>query len=218
MRELLGPWVAALLTLMVFSYLISDNPLYRLAEHLFVGSALGYAIVVALQDVLLPRLSTLAQDPVGYWHLLIPLLLGLFLLAKGRVSTAWLGNISIGFLFGVGAALAIGGALVGSLLYQVRDSMLPLLPGEGGGRSAIDNLILVVGTLGSLTYFYFTAGGAQKARGLPASALRLGALIGKWFIMITLGALFANAVVARVSLLVGRLDFLVELCSRILSR
>ncbi|MFQ5886612.1 MAG: hypothetical protein ACE5II_05205, partial [Anaerolineae bacterium] len=81
MRELLGTWVAALLTLMVFSYLVSDNPLYRLAEHLFVGSALGYAIVVAIQDVLLPRLSTLARDPVTYWHLFIPLLLGLLLLA-----------------------------------------------------------------------------------------------------------------------------------------
>ena len=208
MRELLGTWVAALLTLMVFSYLISDNPLYRLAEHLFVGSALGYAIVVAIQDVLWPRLSTLAQDPVASWHLLIPLLLGLLLLAKGRVSIAWLGNISIGFLFGVGAALAIGGALVGSLLYQVRDSMLPLLPGKGDGGSVVDNLILVVGTLATLAYFYFTAGGEREATGLRGRALRLGSVVGKWFIMITLGALFANAVMARVSLLVGRLEFL----------
>lgn len=208
MRELLGTWVAALLTLMVFSYLVSDNPLYRLAEHLFVGSALAYAIVVAIQDVLSPRLFTLVRDPVGYWHLLIPLLLGLLLLAKGRVSTAWLGNISVGFLFGVGAALAIGGALVGSLLYQVRDTMLPLLPGKGDGGSAIDNLILVVGTLGSLTYFYFTGGGERERTGLRGGALRLGSVVGKWFIMITLGALFANAVMARVSLLVGRLQFL----------
>jgi len=211
MRELLGTWVAALLTLMVFSYLISDNPLYRLAEHLFVGSALGYAIVVAIQDVLLPRLFTpLAQDPVTYWHLLIPLLLGLLLLAKGRVSTAWFGNVSVAFLFGVGGALAIGGALVGSLLYQVRDSMLPLLPGEGDGGRAIDNLILVVGTLGSLAYFYFTVGGERRTSGLRGGALRLGSIVGKWFIMITLGALFANAVMARVSLLVGRLHFLLS--------
>lgn len=208
MRELLGTWVAALLTLMVFSYLVSDNPLYRLAEHLFIGSALGYAIVVAIQDVLLLRLSTLARDPVAYWHLLIPLLLGLLLLAKGRVSIAWWGNISVGLLFGVGAALAIGGALVGSLLYQVRDTMLPLLPGQGDGGSVIDNLILVGGTLGSLAYFYFTAGGEREATGLRGGLLRLGSVVGKWFIMITLGALFANAVMARVSLLVGRLQFL----------
>ena len=209
MRELLGTWVAALLTLMVFSYLVSDNPLYRLAEHLFVGSALGYAIVVAIQDVLLPRLFIpLAGDPVADWHLFIPLLLGLLLLAKGRVSTAWLGNISVGFLFGVGAALAIGGALVGSLLYQVRDTMLPLLPGKGDGGSVIDNLILVVGTLGSLAYFHFTVGGERETTGLRGDAFRLASLVGKWFIMITLGALFANAVMARVSLLVGRLQFL----------
>ncbi len=208
MRELLGTWVAALLTLMVFSYLVSDNPLYRLAEHLVVGSALGYTIVVAIQDVLLPGLSTLARDPIADWHLLIPLLLGLLLLAKGRASTAWLGNISVGFLFGVGAALTIGGALVGSLLYQVRDTMVPLLPGKGDGGSAIDNLILVVGTLGSLTYFYFTAGGERERTGLRGGALRLGSVVGKWFIMITLGALFANAVIARISLLVGRLQFL----------
>jgi hypothetical protein len=41
-----GVWVGALLTLFIFSFLYKDNPLYKLAEHLFVGISAGYYIVL----------------------------------------------------------------------------------------------------------------------------------------------------------------------------
>ena len=49
-------WVAFVLTLMAFSYLLGDNPIFRLAEHLFVGTAAGYAVVVAYHNILRPKL------------------------------------------------------------------------------------------------------------------------------------------------------------------
>tara|TARA_B100001029_G_scaffold17504_1_gene11705 strand:- start:1431 stop:2255 length:825 start_codon:yes stop_codon:yes gene_type:complete len=38
----MGPWIAAFLTLAIFSYLYKDNPFYKVAEHLFVGISTGY--------------------------------------------------------------------------------------------------------------------------------------------------------------------------------
>jgi len=33
----IGTWVAAFLTLSIFSFLYKDNPFYKFAEHLMVG-------------------------------------------------------------------------------------------------------------------------------------------------------------------------------------
>jgi hypothetical protein len=203
----LGTWLAALLTIIVYSYLVGDNPLYRLAEHLFVGSAVGYAAVVVWHSVLLPRLITpLAQDPYGNWQLFIPLALGLLLLTKAKASWAWLGNSAVAFILGVGVAVAIGGALFGSLFPQLRATIVSLNPThypQRGWAGAIDALVIVVGTVSTLLYFYFTNGGQSKLA-------RVRAGIGRVFILVTFGAIFANTVMSRVSLLIGRVRFLLE--------
>jgi len=205
--EIFAVWIAAILTLMVYSYLFADNPLYRLAEHLFVGSSIGYTAVIVFHNVLRPHLfEPLQKDATGHWPYVIPLLLGLLLLTKASRSLAWLGNTSLGCLFGVGAALAIGGALVGSFVPQIQASWLSLSPATAGGlEAALDNLCLAVGTIGTLSYFYFTMGSGKK----PGSWLiRFWAVIGKWVILITFGAVFGNRIMSYVSVLIERVHFL----------
>jgi len=200
-------WIAAILTLMVYSYLLADNPLYRLTQHVFVGSSVGYATVVVIHNVLRPRLADpLLQDPRANWPYLVPLLLGLLLMTKARGGLAWLGNSSMAFLFGVGAALAIGGALLGSLLPQIQASWVSVWPGTAGGTSAaVNNILLAVGTIGTLSYFYFTMG---VRKGPISRVAKWGSSLGRWVILITLGAIFGNRVMAYLSLLIERLYFL----------
>jgi hypothetical protein len=207
MSEVFAVWVAAILTLMVYSYLFADNPLYRIAEHLFVGSSVGYAAVITVHTILRPRLfEPLQRDLTSNWPYLIPLLLGLLLLTKAHGSLAWLGNTSLGFLFGVGAALAIGGALLGSLLPQIQASWVPVSPvTAGGSRAAVDNLFLAVGTIGTLAYFYFTMG---VSKGPSRAFIRVWAAVGKWVMLITFGAIFGNRIMAYISLLIERVHFL----------
>lgn len=207
MNEVFGIWIAAILTLMVYSYLFADNPLYRLAQHLFVGSSVGYAAVVVFHNVLRPRLfEPLRQDAVTNWPYFVPLVLGLLLLAKGKKTIGWLGNTSLGFLFGIGAALAIGGALLGSFLPQIQASWVSLSPATAGGlEAAVDNLCIAVGTIGTLAYFYFTTGSRRR----PANRLiQLSAVVGKWVILISFGAMFGNRIMSYVSLLIERIQFL----------
>ena len=56
MIQTLGVALGLALTLMVYSYLLGDNPLYRLAVHLLVGVGMGYASVVIIFRVLYPTL------------------------------------------------------------------------------------------------------------------------------------------------------------------
>ena len=119
MFDAMGVWVGVILTLLVFSYLLHDSPLFRIAQAIFVGVAVGYAATVAIRSVLIPRLFVplLTSMDDQTWYLLIPpLVLGLLLFTKWRAEWASIGNISIAFLFGVGSALAIGGALSGALV------------------------------------------------------------------------------------------------------
>jgi hypothetical protein len=48
-------WIAAFLTLAIFSLLYKDNPFYKVAEHLFVGLSIGYGVVIMWQNVLWPQ-------------------------------------------------------------------------------------------------------------------------------------------------------------------
>ena len=99
--DLAGTLVAIVLTLFVFSYLLGDNVLFRLAEHIFIGVAVGYAVVMAFHSVLGPKLLTpLVQFlGAGNWGgvvlLAVPLILGLLLLTKPFKRLSWLGSLSV---------------------------------------------------------------------------------------------------------------------------
>jgi hypothetical protein len=178
--------------------------LYRLAEHIFVGVAVGYGAVVAFHSVLYPKLfGPLLTAPQDNSLLLIPLLLCLMLVAGGVSRLRPLSTVPLALVIGVGAALAVGGAVTGILVPQIRATVLALdmqlpLP------RLLDNLIIIVATLSTLTYFYFTAG----VRGAASRAIRAVGTTGKWFMMVAFGALFGNVVMSRISLLIGRVQFL----------
>jgi hypothetical protein len=205
----IGIWVAAILTIMVYSYLLGDNPLYGLAEHLLVGSAAAYAVIVAIHSVLIPRLIVPLKS--GNWLYIIPLVLGVLLLTKIKASWAPMGNISMGLLMGVGVALAVSGALLGTIWPQVAGTIMPLKPSaypDRGWVGVVEAVIIIVGTIGALLYFHFSAGTPSRVGRLWAGLVGGWAKVGHWAIMIAFGAIFASLVMSRVSLLVGRMQFL----------
>lgn len=211
--EQMGTWVAAILTLMVYSYLLGDNPLFRLAEHLLVASSVAYAAIVAYHTVLVPRLfAPLAAAPAGRPDLIIPLVLGLLLLFKLLPGTSRLGTPSLGYLAGIGVGLAVAGALAGTLLPQIRATFLPIVPmapGESGQTAS--NLVIVAGTVTTLLSFQFVSGLGRKSAVEGGQAGRNPVrIMGRSFMMIAFGAFFGGAVLTYLSLLIGRWDFLIN--------
>lgn len=210
--ELVSGGVSFLLTLMVLSYLIGDNPFFRVAVYIFVGVSAGYAAAVAWHQVLWPQLFM----PLIYGSLwervlaLVALVLGLLLLLKLFPRTARLGSASMAFLVGVGAAVAVGGAVMGTLFPQTRASinMFGLLGGNGSLLGQLfKSSVILVGTLTTLIYFQF---GAKASPNGPQRSKLVGLLgwIGQVFIAITLGVLFAGVYTAAITALIERLNFL----------
>ena len=213
--EALGLVIAAVLTLMVFSYILGDNVLFKLAGHIFVGVAVGYAIVIIWFQVLAPTISA-GNFLVSAPALLLCLLL-LFKISPNQSGlTNALGSLALAFVIGVGAALAIGGALLGTLMPQVSaTTALSLNPVHypAGDELAnalrwLSNFIMIIGTIGTFAYFTFAVRSTGPLGGLREVIIRFWAGMGRVMIIITLGALFANTVSSRVALLVSRLEFL----------
>ena len=113
--------VSLVLTLFIFSYLFGDNPVFRFATAIFIGAAAGYFAVVIIYQVLLPRLVVpLIQ---GSTLAFVPLVLSGLLLTKLSPRMGRLGNIPMAVLVGAGAAIAIGGAALGTIFGQVKASI-----------------------------------------------------------------------------------------------
>ncbi len=203
-----GVLIGAVLTLLVLSYLIRDTFLFRLAQSLLVGTAIGYGLAVILRNVWWEGLFKPLLTGSESWGLLIlPLLGGIFLLTKLVRGWNLLGNISLGYLFGVGAALAIAGALSGALAPQLSASVVSIAPSLDSG-DWINNLLIVVGTLGALLAFRFTSAQGTRPERLYTAIANGWGRIGRGFIMIAFGAILANVLAARIVTLVGQLYLL----------
>lgn len=213
----IGTIIAAILTFMVWSYLLGDNPAFRIAEHLFVGIAVGYAVLVAWFSVVQPALFG-AVAPQSPALAAVPLVLCLLLMAKVRPAWSGVGNIAVAFLVGVGAALAVGGALFGTLGPQVAaTASLSLDPADYGDTQPAlaspflwQNLAVLVGTVGTFFYFTFNTQPQGPLGGFRETFTRFWSGIGRWVIMMMLGALFANTVTSRIALLIGRVQWLLS--------
>jgi hypothetical protein len=215
--DLVTGGISFLLTLMVLSYLIGDNPIFRIAIYIFIGVSAGYVAAVVWHQVLYPRLLLpLLSAGLGERLLLIiPLVLGLLLLLKLSPRTAGLGTPSMAFLVGVGAAVAIGGAVMGTLFPQTQASMSALDLSTAGPyrfERFFEGTFMLVGTVTALVYFHYgakaTATGAQRGK-----LVRLLSWVGQIFIAITFGVLFAGVFMAALTALIERLNFIVTFLS-----
>ena len=199
-------FVAIVLTVMVLSRIAGDNPLFRIAQYLFVGVSLGLAFVVAYHQVLTPAMRAIATDQNNAVIYGIPLALGLLLLPRisRRQEFSWLANIPLALVFGVGAALAVGGAIIGTLMPQILDTANR--PRSGGPPQTAGTIVLALGPAVTLAAFYYTAP-KDSPRGRLLAPI---AALGHWLLMIAFGVFFAGAVQSYLSALTERLGLILR--------
>ena len=189
-------WVAALVTIGVWAYLVGERRFFQLAQHLLAGLATGYLTVLAVREVLAPRLvEPLVTDPGGNL-LLWPALLLVLAMAGARWLARPVVAVPAAILVAGVAAFALGGAVVGTLLPQMAGSLLP----PGPVSSIVNGLIgLTITALVLLAFLH----------GVPRSRLMAGAAgTGRWLLLGGIGGWLGFLVVSRLTLLVDRLQFL----------
>jgi hypothetical protein len=210
-------WIGALLTLMIFSFLYKDNPIYKFAEHLFVGVSAAYWMVVGVWGTMVPNMVAKIHPPLvrsilpavaeaePEYHYLIPCVLGLILLTRLINKIAWLSRWALAFIIGYTAGVRFSRYLQSDFIGQVKSSLIPIVAvGEGGFSigMTLSHIVLIVGVVCGLIYFFFS----KEHKGAFGAASR----VGIWILMVTFGASFGYTVMARISLLIGRMSFLGE--------
>lgn len=195
MLQIIGTWIAAGLTLAIFSFLYKDNPFYKMAEHLYVGVSAAFAILYIWAFDVWPMLieKFITSQGTEKWILVVPAAFGLMMLSRWIPKISWISRWSIALTVGIAAGLGITGQIQGVLLPQIRGTLVPL--------TSFNNILMVIGVIATLIYFYFSAA--------PKGVFKAGARVGVIFIMVAFGASFGYTVMARISLLIGRLNFLV---------
>ena len=220
----IGIWIGAILTLGILSFLYKDNPFYKFAEAVFLGISAGYWFVSLYWQNLVPKLF----DNLGFtkmfdssapdgalqsvflhgvyneqiWYLVAGIL-GLMMLLRLVPKVGWISRWPLAFVVGTTSGVYLTRYLASNAIAQINNTLKDFIPIGQAGFIGWDNLnffLVLIGVLSGLTYFYFS----KEHKGITGGTAK----IGIYFLMVTFGASFGYTVMSRMSLLIGRLDFL----------
>lgn len=213
-------WAGAICTLAIYTFLYRENIIYRIFEHFYLGLAVGYGLFLIVSQVLIPKWWVPMWDQGRWWWALALVGGSMFYFIYSQKHN-WISRLAFGVLMG----LAVGFMFqdfAGNNFPKIVASLKPLYPHGGYAplpataaaiapqtpqapltiAGAINNAVFVFVLLSVMSYFFFsfdyskhkTSGGFSR--------------IGRWMLMFAFGAMFGSTVMARMSLLIGRVWFL----------
>ena len=206
--------LGAFLTLATFSFLYKDNPFYKLAEHLVVGVSAGYFVIIVWHGTMVPNLfHKLADGDLWFlwlnstqWWYVVPGVLGLLMWTRFSKTFAWVSRWPMALYIGIAAGIAVPLEMSNRVNKQLYATIVNIdwsnLMGAGffDPFSGFSNLLIFVGVIAALIYFFFSKAHTGAFGGI--------AKFGIWVLMIGFGASFGFTVMARISLFINRLQYL----------
>lgn len=207
---------AVFATLSTFSFLYKDNPFYKFAEHLVVGTSAGYFVIILWHNGLVPNLFQNLADGDWYflflnssqpWYL-IPAFLGTLMWTRFSKNYSWVSRWPMSMYIGIATGLAIPLEMSNRINKQLFAMMQNLNWDVFIGRpelyyildpySGFSQILIFVGSMSALIYFFFS-----KAH---TGVFGKVAAVGIWTLMIGFGASFGYTVMARISLFINRIQ------------
>ena len=185
-----------LLTLCVYSYVYKESAFWRFAEQTFVGLGMGYSFVLAVLQI-----QTAAWIPMTTgknYLLVVPLILGFMLYARFSKKFAWVSRWPMAVLIGLGTGIAMRTVVEAQIVQQISGTFLPLI--TANPLTTFNNIAIVIMVFSSLYFFTFTRG-----TGKTSDIVRR---LGRYTLMLTLGAVFGATVLTRMTLFIGRFTYL----------
>jgi hypothetical protein len=208
-------WLGAACTLGIYSILYRENKVFRFFEHLFIGLGTGYTIAITWHDILGPRWwKPMVDDGLWWFFFLFPVgMLYYFVYVKKH---AWMSRLVFGISFGAAAGLAFQGfaAKYFPQIQRVAATKFTSLAESKAAdayaltpfSAALNNLLGLVILASVMTYFFFSF----QPKGKLATAVPKLATMGRWVLMFAFGSIFGSTIMARMSLLIGRMYFLIH--------
>jgi len=185
--------ISTALVLAIYTILYRENPAFRIGEHLMVGATVGNAIVLAIfqiRDLAWRKLqSGFATGNLSGMAYIIPMILGVFLYFQFSSKLRYVARVSIALMLAVGLSLSIRGLIFVNVIGQIQGALAPL--------TNIQNVAYMIGVICALLYFVYEGRASKAAGPLPK--------IGRYVLMLTMGAYFANTIMGRLSIVIGTL-------------
>ena len=194
MTDLIMALGSTALILMIYTILYRENPAFRIGEHLMVGATVGHAVVLAvfqIRDLAFLKVQQgMNTGNLGQMAYVVPILLGVALYLQFSKSTKHIARVAIAFMLSVGITLSARGLISVNVIGQIKGAIVPL--------NSVQNIVYTVGVVCVLLYFVYEERVSKVVGPVPR--------VGRWLLMVTMGAYFANSIMGRLSIVIGTLD------------
>ena len=137
----------------------------------------------------------------GQWYWIITLVIGAMFYFVFSQKHMWISRLVFGTFMGLFAGMQFK-AFAGMNIDQIRASFKPLYV-PGNAMQSVNNILFVLILLTVMSYFFFSFEHKNKITAFPSK-------VGRWVLMFAFGAMFGATVMARMSLLIGRVYFLLH--------
>ena len=198
--EVLGTAVAVLFTLAVYSFTYRENPWSRLAEHVFVGSAVGVGIALSFDWLINKAYPKWVGDPVKAPFFWLAILFGLLYYCYFSKKYFWLYRFPLAVSVGTGLGLAVSRLVKTQFVDQIRATAQLAWYVPGDPLKSFNNFLVVISLACVLIYFIYSYELKGPARGVLTYA--------RWIMMAGFGAAYGYTVMTRMALFIGRCQFL----------
>ncbi len=198
-------WIGVVCTLAIYSLLYRENPVYRFFEHMYIGLAAGYSLGPLGVDILYRYwITPIWVQGQWAWAFLVPFGMYLYFIYSERYG--WVSRLVIGALVGTSAGLFFQ-EFASRYVVQLSSTLSrPLWMSSTNPDvslfGVLTNWVFILILASVLVYFTFS----YPQKGMVKNI----ATAGRWFLMIGLGAIFGNTVMARMALLIGRIYYLLS--------
>ena len=193
-------WIAAIFSIWIYSFIFRDNVFFKFSEHTFVGAAAGHSIVYGVDNV-----RRYGWDPFtkGAWIYIVVFLLGIVLYSRYHKTHFWISRFPLSIMVGLGIGLSMRATVTAEFIAQIQATAALRVIGVDA-MTAFSNIVFIIIVLAVVYYFVFTF------PGMHAGNLGIVSKIARYGMMASFGYSFANALLSRITMIFGRLDFLMS--------
>jgi hypothetical protein len=195
-------WTAVFLTLGIYSILYRENPWYRIAESVYLGVAVGYAVG---QD-----LKYIRDQWGGQWSanggmvllFAVTMFIGILWYARFNKSYFYLYRWPLAIVVGTGIGMALKTVVFSQFLDQIVSQANTPFWVAGDIVQSINNILVQIMVPSVLLYFWFTG----DTRDSPP--MKIVEKIARYTMMAGFGSAYGYTVLTRYSLFIGRAQYL----------
>ena len=195
-------WAAVFFTLGIYSILYRENPWYRIAESVYLGVAVGYAVGQDLKYIRDQWGGQWSSSAGMMFAFVVVMIVGILWYARFIKSYFYLYRWPLAIVVGTGIGMALKTVVFSQFLDQIVSQANTPFFVAGDMVQTINNILVQIMVPSVLLYFWFTGETRDSA------PMKVVEKIARYTMMAGFGSAYGYTVLTRYSLFIGRSQYL----------